>query len=162
MFNESFATAVERIGGQLWLNTEASEQARTDYAQYDARRNQFRALTQRTRQRLEEIYDTTTGEERDRLKQRAMNDFREEYARIKATWPGDPARYRTTDRWVAEANNASFGTQAAYDELVPGFEALFVREGRDFGKFYDAARKLAELPKQQRRNALKGMARVSQ
>ena len=33
------------------------------------------------------------------------------------------------DRWVAQANNASFGAQAAYDELVPGFEALFEREG---------------------------------
>ena len=35
------------------------------------------------------------------------------------------------DRWVAKANNASFAAQAAYDELVPAFEALFEREGRD-------------------------------
>jgi predicted aminopeptidase len=161
MFNESFATAVERIGGEMWLKTHASEQARLDYAQYDARRTQFRELTLRTRKRLEKIYDTTTGAERDQLKQQAMQEFHEEYARLKATWPGDPSRYRTTDRWVAEANNASFGAQAAYDELVPGFEALFVHEGRDFDRFYDAARKLAELPKQQRRDALKGLAGVS-
>ena len=33
------------------------------------------------------------------------------------------------DRWVAKANNASFRRpQAAYDELVPAFEALFERE----------------------------------
>lgn len=87
-----------------------------------------------------------------------MHDFREEYARLRATWPGDASRYRVSDRWVAEANNASFGTQAAYDELVPGFEALFVREGRDFGRFYDAARKLAELPKKQRHDTLKEIA----
>ena len=31
------------------------------------------------------------------------------------------------DRWVAKANNASFAAQAAYDELVPAFEALFER-----------------------------------
>jgi predicted aminopeptidase len=158
MFNESFATAVERIGGRMWLQTQASEQARKDYEEYDGRRNQFRALTQATRRKLEDIYEHTTGEERERLKQRAFADFRERYAKLRATWPGDASRYRGYDRWVAEANNASFGTQAAYDELVPGFEALFVREGRDFPKFYEAAKKLAEMPKEQRHKALKEMA----
>lgn len=158
MFNESFATAVERIGGEMWLRTQASQQARREYAQYDGRRNQFRALALTTRKRLEDIYDHSSGDERERLKERAMHDFREEYARLRATWPGDASRYRVSDRWVAEANNASFGTQAAYDELVPGFEALFVREGRDFGRFYDAARKLAELPKKQRHDTLKEIA----
>ena len=33
---------------------------------------------------------------------------------------------------MADANNASLGAQAAYDELVPQFEALFEREGRDW------------------------------
>jgi predicted aminopeptidase len=158
-FNESFAMAVERIGGDIWLRTQASEQARTEYAQYDGRRNQFRALTLDTRQRLQEIYDKTTGEEREQLKQRTFREFREKYAALKATWPGDPAtRYRAYDRWVAEANNAAFGTQAAYDELVPGFEALYVKEGRDFVKFYDAAKKLAQLPKKQRHDTLKEIA----
>ena len=30
---------------------------------------------------------------------------------------------------VAQANNATFGAQAAYDELVPAFEALFAARG---------------------------------
>jgi predicted aminopeptidase len=158
MFNESFATAVERIGGEMWLKTHATEQARIEYAQYDGRRKQFRALTNETRERLKEIYEKTSGEERDTLKQRAMREFREQYAQLRASWPGDPARYRLYDRWVAEANNASFGAQAAYDELVPGFEALFAREGGDFARFYDAAKKLAELPKARRHEALKEMA----
>jgi predicted aminopeptidase len=158
MFNESFATAVERIGGERWLSTHATEQARIEYAQYDGRRRQFRALTNATRDRLKEIYEKTSGEERDVLKARAYREFREEYAKMKATWPGDPARYRLYDRWVAEANNAAFGAQAAYDELVPGFEALFVAQGRDFRKFYDAAKRLAELPKQQRHQKLKEIA----
>jgi predicted aminopeptidase len=55
---------------------------------------------------------------------------------------------------VARANNAAFGAQAAYDELVPGFEALFEREGRDWQRFYDAVKKLASLPKEERRKAL--------
>lgn len=160
MFNESFATAVERIGGKRWLDTFANQQARDEYAQYDGRRQQFRALTSSTRKRLEEIYEKTSGEERDVLKARAMRDFRADYAKLRASWPGDPARYRLYDRWVAEANNAAFGAQAAYDELVPGFEALFEREGSDFGRFYDAAKKLSGLPKTQRHQQLKEMARA--
>jgi len=155
MFNESFATAVERIGGALWLQTQGSDTARREYAEYDGRRNQFRALTLATRKRLEGIYETTRGDERERLKQAALGDFRGDYARLKSSWPGDPARYRSYDRWVAEANNASFGAQAAYDDLVPGFESLFAREGRDFKRFYDAARQLATVPKTQRHLKLK-------
>ena len=58
------------------------------------------------------------------------------------------------DPWVAQANNASFGAQAAYDELVPGFEALFEREGRDWRAFYDAVKRLADAPPDARRRAL--------
>ena len=158
MFNESFATAVERIGGKRWLDTFATQQARDEYAQYDGRRQQFRALTAATRNRLEEIYEKTSGEERDVLKARAMQDFRDGYAKMRASWPGDPARFRLYDRWVAEANNAAFGAQAAYDDLVPGFEALFQREGGDFNRFYDAAKKLAGLPRKQRHDRLKEIA----
>ena len=158
MFNESFATAVERIGGRMWLATQADQHARDDYAQYDGRRSQFRALTQATRARLQDIYDHASGEEREVLKQQAMREFRERYEKLKASWPGDPARYKAYDRWVAEANNAAFGAQAAYDELVPGFEALFERNGRDFRRFYDAAQQLAREPRRQRHDTLKEMA----
>jgi predicted aminopeptidase len=153
-FNESFATAVERLGGARWLTTEASEQAREEYAQYDGRRKQFRALTLATRKRLETIYATAPGAERERRKQEALAQFRQQYAQLRTGWGGDPARWRGYDRWVEQANNASFGAQAAYDDLVPGFEALFEREGRDWTRFYDAVKRLAALPRDERRKLL--------
>ncbi|AMO25455.1 aminopeptidase [Ramlibacter tataouinensis] len=155
MFNESFATAVERIGGKRWLETHASEPVRREYEQYDGRRRQFRGLVRATSDTLRAIYEQAGGEERGKLKQEALQRFREDYAQLRASWPGEPARYRFYDRWVAEANNASFGAQAAYEELVPGFEALFAREGGDFLRFYDAARALARLPKAERHQQLK-------
>ncbi len=155
MFNESFATAVERMGGERWLAAQASEDARKEYAEYDARRTQFRALALATRKRLQDIYDSTQGEQRDALKQATLEDFRERYARLRAGWGGDPARFRGYDQWVERANNASFGAQAAYDELVPGFEALFEREGRDWNRFYDAVKRLAALPRGERHRLLK-------
>lgn len=155
MFNESFATAVERLGGARWLATQAGEAARREYAEFNARRTQFRALALATRKRLEKIYEDTRGDERERLKQAALRDFRTGYATLRESWGGDPARFRGFDQWVERANNASFGAQAAYDELVPGFEALFEREGRDWKRFYDAVKRLADLPKEERHRLLK-------
>ncbi len=155
-FNESFATAVERLGGQRWLASQASDQARKAYAEFDGRRQQFRALALDTRRELADIYKENEAPAHDHsaqaaIKLIAMQGFRERYAGLKASWGG----YSGYDPWVAQANNAAFGTQAAYDELVPGFTALFQREGRDWQRFYDAVKRLAELSKDKRRQALK-------
>lgn len=165
MFNESFATAVERLGGARWLESRATEQARREYAEFDARRRQFRALNRATRERLKRIYGedpkvapAATIAEREAQKQQAMQAFREEYAKLRASWGGDPARWRGYDLQVERANNASFGAQAAYDDLVPGFEALFRREGGDWRRFYDAAKELATLPREVRHQKLKETA----
>lgn len=160
MFNESFAVAVERLGGQRWLASQAPEAARREYADYDARRRQFRALQQATREKLRAIYGRTELPAAQRLarKKEAMQAFREDYARLRESWGGEPSRWRGYNEWVERANNASFGAQAAYDELVPGFEALFRRSGEDFGRFYDAAKALAALPREERRRQLKEIA----
>ena len=42
------------------------------------------------------------------------------------------------------------GAQAAYDRLAPGFEALSSRERRDWQRFYDAVKRLARLPQNER------------
>ena len=148
MFNESFAVAVERLGGARWLQDRAPAAARQEYAEFDGRRAQFRALSRGTRDRLKAAYETpgTSTEEKEQAKRAIMAQFRADYAQLRASWPGEPARFRGYDRWVETANNAFFGTQAAYDELVPGFEALFQRSGADWTRFYDAARQLAALP----------------
>ena len=156
LFNESFASAVERLGSQRWLATQASESARREYATFDARRQEFRALSFATRQRLAEIYKPNrplalTVVAQAAMKKEVMEAFRQDYAQLKSSW-GEYAGY---DAWVARANNATFGTQAAYDELVPGFEALFAREGHDWPRFYDAVQRLAQQPAAQRRLTLK-------
>lgn len=161
-FNESFATAVERLGGALWLAQQASPQARQAYADFDARRQQFRALTRSTRDRLEAIYQDNSLLAPDlaakkALKSSAMQDFRSDYAELKASWGGYNG-YNGYDAWVAQANNAAFGAQAAYDALVPGFEVLFEREGRHWPAFYDAVRQLAKHSKEERTQHLEQLA----
>lgn len=156
VFNESFATAVERLGGQQWLQQHATEQAREEYQRFDQRRQAFRALTRSVRERLSRVFsDPSLDEENRRLaKAEVMAQFRAEYAGLRETWGGHPGY----DAWVARANNASFAAQAAYDELVPGFEALFLQSGSDFPRFYQAVRELSQQPLTDRHAALRSLA----
>ncbi|MFP8778464.1 aminopeptidase [Hydrogenophaga sp. RWCD_12] len=154
-FNESFATAVERIGGARWL-AQTDPATQSAYAEFDGRRQAFRALTRDIRQQLQALYaddSVNEGTKRER-KDQILRSFRERFETLKQRWNG----YKGYDAWVAQANNASFGAQAAYDQWVPAFEALFEREGRDFGRFYDAVRRLAEQPAGQRQAALQALA----
>ena len=160
MFNESFATAVERLGAQRWLKAQASQTAREEYAALDTRRQQFRQLTAATKRELALIYSSNTGLTQQNnghkaIKIIAIQKFKSSYDNLKKSWGDTAQRTSAYDAWVAQANNASFGAQAVYDELVPGFEALFERQGRDWQRFYDAVRQLAELPKSERHQALK-------
>ena len=171
LFNESFATAVERIGSERWLAAHASPATREAYATSEARRSAFRALTRATRARLAAVYEQKEALAQDEqalaaMKNEAMQAFHAEYAALRAQWlqpPAGGAPLATTaqvagyDRWVAKANNASFAAQAAYDELVPAFHALFEREGRDWPRFYDAVRQLARQPLAQRHAALRAL-----
>ena len=154
VFNESFATAVERLGGARWL-AQSDETARRAYAEFDGRRQAFRALTRETRERLQALYADAALDEAAKLARKAqlLQDFRQRFEALRQGWGG----YKGYDAWVAQANNASFGAQAAYDQWVTAFERLFEREGRSFPRFYDAVRHLADLPAQERQAALQAL-----
>lgn len=165
-FNESFATAVERIGGQIWLERHGSEAAKKEYAAFDQRRREFRAFTLRARERLEPIYKQNqqfAGIESAKnapesialQKQQAMQAMREDYAQLKISWGG----FSGYDGWMSRANNASLGAIAAYDDLVPQFEAVFEKKGKDWAAFYAAIEGIVPLPKDARRAALRDMTK---
>jgi len=87
------------------------------------------------------------------MKSKAMEDFRTDYTRLREHWVaqgGSAQQLATTDRWVRDANNASFGAQGAYDDLVPAFIALFDQQGRDWPRFHAAVQQLADLPRDER------------
>ena len=171
LFNESFATAVDRLGSAQWLAQEATPQARAAHATGEARRSAFRALTRSTRAHLSAIYEQNQAlaqdpKALDAMKSEAMQRFRDDYAALRSRWlapagTGAPqvtsAQVAGYDRWVARANNASFAAQAAYDDLVPAFQTLYEREGRSWPRFYDAVRRLTEQPQTQRHQALRAL-----
>jgi predicted aminopeptidase len=151
-FNESYATAVERIGGRLWLQQQAGGAAAGDSDALDLRRQEFRELTGRTRSALLALYEgPLPDEDKRRAKAALFAAMRAEHERLKRErWGGD-ARY---DGWMARANNASLAVQGSYDDLVPAFEMLYVRLGGDFARFHAEVRRLAALPKAERRARL--------
>lgn len=177
-FNESFATAVERLGVARWMARRAgpggadpggatAEAARRAYEEGERRRAEFRLIKQVARERLALAYSQPglTGEERLASKAQALVQLREDWQTLRTRWGGDPARFARTDRWIQEANNASLGAEAAYDVWVPAFEALFARElgagaGADWRPFYDAVRRLAALPRPARQQALEALLRT--
>lgn len=154
-FNESFATAVERLGGERWMASRASDAARNEYATFDARRRAFRALTRDTRRELQQVYADASLDDAQRETRKAavMGSLRERYAALRAQWGGWPGY----DAWIAQANNASLASQGTYDEWVPAFLALHEQQGGDWPRFYDAVRQLARQPKADRHAALRGL-----
>jgi predicted aminopeptidase len=152
VFNESFATAVERIGSARWLSDRADPTAREAYERFESRRQDFRTLASRYRDAFDTLYGSGASDEAKRAEKAAlMARLQADYASLKAErWVG----FSGYDGWFERANNASFGVLAAYNELVPNFERLFEREGRDFTRFYAEVKRLAALPKSERRDAL--------
>ena len=152
-FNESFATAVERLGSAAWLARQANPAVQAEYAGFDARRRAFRALTAQTRMRLRALYADnrpTDGAVQEAMKQAAYADFRRAYAQLKQGWGGQGPY----DAWVANANNATFGALASYDDWVAAFEALFARQPGNWRAFYAAVNQLAALPRAERTSRL--------
>jgi predicted aminopeptidase len=158
-FNESFAVAVEQEGLRRWL---AQEHVRGDpahasqsalYQRAQRMRADFHGLVLDARQRLEALYAfSLPPQEKRREKALIFARLRRDYAALKAgPWQG----FAGFDRWFGqEINNATLASVGLYHRLVPAFEALLDRNHHDLPRFYAAARQLAALPKQARREHL--------
>ena len=155
LFNESFATAVERIGVRMWLAQHGDDVSREAYARLQSMRQGFRELTARTRDALDEAYlGKGSDDDKRRAKAEVLERMRGEYEAMKQQrWGG----FTGYDGWFANANNASLGLQAAYNDLAGDFERLFVQQGRDFERFYAEAERIGALPKAQRHATLRAI-----
>jgi len=151
-FNESYATAVERLGLARW---QALHGPWVDDAAAVQRRTDFRDITARARQALQAVYQSADSDDaKRRAKAQVMATMRAEHAALKARATGPWVGFNGYDDWFAQANNASLALMAAYDQQVPAFERLFERNGRSFARLHEAVRQLAALPADQRRAVL--------
>ena len=151
-FNESYATAVERLGLTRW---QAISGRAIDDAAAAQRQRDVRSIAWRTRSALQTLYDSPQSEAQKRQrKAELLAGMRAEHAALQAMTNGPWSGFKGYDAWFAQANNAALALQAAYDGLVPGFERLFEQQGRDFGRFHAEVRHLAGLSLAERRATL--------
>ncbi len=155
MFNESYATAVERLGGVLWLASRGDPAAQATIAATDQRRQAFRELVGRYRSELQAAYDSAVPDaQKLAMKAEILARLRAAHRELKA---GPWAGYSGYDAWFERVNNATLGVQAVYDAQVPAFERLFEREARDFPRFHAQVKRLAALPKAERDAEMSGL-----
>jgi predicted aminopeptidase len=153
VFNESFATAVERAGVARWLASRGDDRLKRDYAGIEARRSDFLALLLKYRQRLQQVYAEGVPESARRdSKRAAFEALKADYRQMRASRWGGFSGY---DRFFAQdLNNAHLAAVGAYYDLLPAFEALLARDGGALPAFYRDVRRLAGLDKMHRDNAL--------
>jgi predicted aminopeptidase len=152
VFNESFAVAVELEGVRRWLERNGDEQQRQQFEERSRQRRAFSGLLHNYRERLDVLYRMPLAPQAMRnRKTEILGEMEQEYQRIKADWGG----FAGYDRWFAQKpNNAQIVSVSIYTQMVPAFQALLEKEGRDLGRFYAAVKTLARLDKVQRDDAL--------
>ncbi len=155
VFNESFATAVEREGVRRWLAAQGDGETRAAYARFEARHSDFLQLLLAHRKQLAAVFASTASDAEKRARKVAVfAQLQSEYQRLKAErWDGWPGY----DRFFAQdLNTAHLAAVAAYNDLVPAFERLLAGVDGDLAKFYREVAKLAALPKGERERRLNG------
>jgi predicted aminopeptidase len=148
VFNESFAVVVEQEGLRRWIAHTGDAGGRESYDRNRRVRAEFVRIVQKHRARLEALYRSRLAPEAMRARKREiLDELNLEYRAAKAGWDG----YAGYDAWFARGpNNAQLASVALYTQRVPSFEALFQREGGDWGRFYNATKELAALTREQR------------
>lgn len=151
-FNEAFATTVEGIGVQRWLDANANEETRERYQQFRERKQDFIKLLSTYRLKLEDVFAHEISDS-DKRKQKAalIASLQQDYQKIKQNkWQG----FAGYDQWFNEPiTNAHFVSVATYEELVPAFKSLFAQSG-NLPKFYAEVKALAKQDKAKRRQIL--------
>ena len=143
MFNESFATAVERIGSARWIAARASPAAAAEYAALDERRRDFRELTLRTRRARRAVRQPGERRQARRQGRRCCSCMRDEYALLR-DGRAVLRRLRCVDG--ARQQRASLAVLTGLHRARAALRAPCMAGGRDMARFYAAVRKLAEMP----------------
>jgi predicted aminopeptidase len=150
-FNESFASFVGQEGLRQYLKSNGTQSS--GETQRQQREVRFKSLILDTRERLSALYKTRLAPEAMRLrKQQEYLRLRKNYAALRAReW----THFNAYDRWFdSELNNARLLPFGLYEQWVPAFAALYREQHRDWTAFYAAAKKIAELPDELRKQQL--------
>ncbi len=147
-FNESFASAVERLGRERWAWSRGLDPESAGLEREDALEQEFNALLGKTRAELEALF---ASDLEVAAKRRGKAEI---YARLQRRYRDWKEHHQTDDfdHWFAGGgpNNAHLALLATYRSAVPAFLLLFAESGEDFPAFYAAVRELGAAPESER------------
>jgi predicted aminopeptidase len=151
-FNEAFAVAVEQEGLARWLKFRGRESDLDRYLRRRERQAESLAIVARHRRELAHLYRAPIPAPQMRERKREV------FARLVAELRDLAGKYGTESTLAAELdgepNNARLASLATYYDCVPGFQRLLAEQNHDLPRFYQAARELAKLPREERRSKL--------
>lgn len=158
-FNENFATAVATLGAEQWYRLAKNEALFDGYQKQKLIHQALVDFMLGYKDQLSGVYKDESKSEvlKKILKKEIFSDMFQKFEEFKIE-NGLDSRY---DRWVHSTNNASLSALANYQELVPGFIALFHQEKNDWSMFYQAVEKLSESDKDLRHESLMNLAQQS-
>jgi predicted aminopeptidase len=157
-FNESFASAVEELGIERWLDREGSAEDLERWQKHRAWYADMTRIALEAREDLERIFESSADNEEKRRRKAARLDRLTTELVERAGEAGVDAT-----RWWQDQplNNARLASWSAYESHVPAFRQVFVECEEDFGCFYDVVASLAELDDSARRAELEALGRYS-
>jgi predicted aminopeptidase len=148
-FNEAFATTVEDVGLERWLEFRGAAQRIERFREEQRQEAQLLALLAVARARLAALYGSGAGAGEMRAgKRRILAQLASDIGGLERR---QGVHYPVYDQWIAAGlNNAQLAAVATYYDCVPGFERLLAAADGDLGRFYDAVRALAQRSRDER------------
>ena len=149
VFNESFASTVEKIGVERWLAQHGTTQEILDYQQARQQHKAFIDLVLATHHQLQQLYHQPWSYAKlTAAKKTVFNTLRTQYTILKNKhWQG----YNGYDDWFAQdLNNAKLLAVVTYEDFVPALQILLNQQQGDLDQFYQQVAHLGQLPLEQR------------
>lgn len=148
-FNESYATAVEEIGLELWLSERDPQQLKSWYMRKRRYQNRLRLLTE-TRVELERLYaDKAFPADVMREQKRVIfEQLRDALSRQQMAREKGKTKPATQENELL--NNAHLASVATYHQWVPAFRAIWRQQGRDPAAFHRAVEAVSGLSRVER------------
>ena len=152
MFNESFATAVEELGLELWLEQNGQGEM---IERYQARKRlQQRVIdtVNGAREDLRAVYELEDTEERAAGKAARLERLSADVAAIMQDEGLQPRHWL-----IGDIGNAHLVPIALYETWVPAFRQVFENCERDFDCLYAETKRLGGLPAEARSESLEAL-----
>lgn len=152
-FNESFATSIEQILLQQWIEQQELENLWPEYQRALEMQEAFTRMILDNKEKRGLLFESDLSEAAMReAKTRLIEDLVQEYQSFRRHW-----KYEGYDDWINQGglNNAQVSTVAAYHGFLPGLLQLYDQSNQDLDLYLNRCRELADLKQAQRHEKLK-------